>query len=164
MNARGLRLLLKGNIPVTERALASGSFRSHDLLQKGFCCVKNGLLPSHHFELPEKTNKQTKTKQNKQTKTFQFNQDKMNFSSTRGLQALFAPLKLQMEFKAVQQVQRLLFLPGSHLSLDIFRGNDETIGFEDVLNNPSQSELMGEPHLVGLLYSTTLRRDDRSAS
>ncbi|XP_055454051.1 LOW QUALITY PROTEIN: proteasome maturation protein [Psammomys obesus] len=150
MNARGLRLLLKGSIPVTERALASGSFRSHDLLQKGFSCVKNRLLPSHHFELPEKS--------------FQFNRDKMNFSTKRDLQALFAPLKLQMEFKAVQQVQRLLFLLSSHLSLDIFRGNDETIGFEDVLNNPSQSKLMGEPHLAGLLNSTTLCRDDRSAS
>ncbi|TEA41086.1 hypothetical protein DBR06_SOUSAS530910001, partial [Sousa chinensis] len=28
------------------------------------------------------------------------------------------------------------------------RGNDETIGFEDILNDPSQSELMGEPHLM----------------
>lgn len=32
------------------------------------------------------------------------------------------------------QVQRLPFLPSSNLSLDILRGNDETIGFEDILN------------------------------
>lgn len=35
---------------------------------------------------------------------FQLNQDQMNFSTLRNIQGLFAPLKLQMEFKAVQQV------------------------------------------------------------
>ncbi|MBZ3877121.1 Proteasome maturation protein [Sciurus carolinensis] len=53
-----------------------------------------------------------------------------------------------MEFKAVQKVQRLPFLSSSNLSLDILRGNDETIGFEDILNDLSQSELMGKPHLM----------------
>jgi proteasome maturation protein len=64
----------------------------------------------------------------------------MNFSTLRSIQGLFAPLKLQMEL--------LLFLPSSNLSLDILRGSDETIGFEDILNDPSQSELMGEPYLM----------------
>ncbi|KAB0381912.1 hypothetical protein FD755_003829 [Muntiacus reevesi] len=73
-------------------------------------------------------------------------QDKMNFSTLRNIQGLFAPLKLQMEFKAVQQ--HLPFLPSSNPSLDILRGNDETTGFEDILNDPSQSELIGEPHLM----------------
>ncbi|XP_008531566.2 proteasome maturation protein [Equus przewalskii] len=133
MNARGLGSQLKDSIPVTELS-ASGPFESHDLLRKGFSCVKNELLPSHPLELSEKN--------------FQLNQDKMNFSTLRNIQGLFAPLKLQMEFKAVQQVQRLPFLPSSNLSLDILRGNDETIGFEDILNDPAQSELMGEPHLM----------------
>uniref|UniRef100_A0A9L0KKU3 Proteasome maturation protein n=1 Tax=Equus asinus TaxID=9793 RepID=A0A9L0KKU3_EQUAS len=132
-NARGLGSQLKDSIPVTELS-ASGPFESHDLLRKGFSCVKNELLPSHPLELSEKN--------------FQLNQDKMNFSTLRNIQGLFAPLKLQMEFKAVQQVQRLPFLPSSNLSLDILRGNDETIGFEDILNDPAQSELMGEPHLM----------------
>ncbi|KAM6181904.1 proteasome maturation protein [Erethizon dorsatum] len=133
MNARGLGSQLKDSIPVTELS-ASGPFERHDLLRKGFPCVKNELLPSHALELSEKN--------------FQLNQDKMNFSTLRNIQGLFAPLKLQMEFKAVQQVQRLPFLSSSNLSLDILRGNDETIGFEDILNDPSQSELMGEPHLM----------------
>uniref|UniRef100_A0A9L0RHK2 Proteasome maturation protein n=1 Tax=Equus caballus TaxID=9796 RepID=A0A9L0RHK2_HORSE len=132
-NARGLGSQLKDSIPVTELS-ASGPFESHDLLRKGFSCVKNELLPSHPLELSEKN--------------FQLNQDKMNFSTLRNIQGLFAPLKLQMEFKAVQQVQRLPFLPSSNLSLDILRGNAETIGFEDILNDPAQSELMGEPHLM----------------
>nr|XP_021533935.1 proteasome maturation protein [Neomonachus schauinslandi] len=136
MNARGLGSQLKDSIPVTELS-ASGPFESHDLLRKGLPCVKNELLPSHPLELSEK-----------KCKYFQLNQDKMNFSTLRNIQGLFAPLKLQMEFKAVQQVQRLPFLPSSNLSLDILRGNDETIGFEDILNDPSQSELMGEPHLM----------------
>ncbi|XP_070265504.1 proteasome maturation protein isoform X2 [Myotis yumanensis] len=99
MNTRGLGSQLKDSIPVTELS-ASGPFESHDLLRKGFSCVKNELLPSHPLELSEKN------------------------------------------------VQRLPFLPSSNLSLDILRGNDETIGFEDILNDPSQSELMGEPHLM----------------
>lgn len=106
---------------------------SHALLQKGSSCVKNKLLPSSPLELSEKI--------------FQLNQDKMNFSTLRKIQGLFTPLKLQMEFKAVQQVRHLPFLPRSNLSLDILRGNNGTIGFEDVLNNPSQSELI-EPHLM----------------
>ncbi|XP_030875735.1 proteasome maturation protein-like [Leptonychotes weddellii] len=89
MNARGLGSQLKDSIPVTELS-ASGPFESHDLLRKGLPCVKNELLPSHPLELSEKN--------------FQLNQDKMNFSTLRNIQGLFAPLKLQMEFKAVQQV------------------------------------------------------------
>uniref|UniRef100_A0A0J9YUI3 Proteasome maturation protein n=1 Tax=Mus musculus TaxID=10090 RepID=A0A0J9YUI3_MOUSE len=95
MNARGLGSELKDSIPVAELS-ASGPFESHDLLRKGFSCVKNELLPSHPLELSEKN--------------FQLNQDKMNFSTLRNIQGLFAPLKLQMEFKAVQQVSLPLSL------------------------------------------------------
>ncbi|XP_062969554.1 proteasome maturation protein-like [Cynocephalus volans] len=132
MNERGCGPQLKDNIPVTELS-ASGPLENHDLLRKGFSCVKNEFLPSHPLELSEKN--------------FQLNQDKMNFSTLRNSHGLFPPLKLQMEFKAIQQVQRLPFLSSSNLSLDILRHNDETIRFEDI-NNPSQSELMGEPHLI----------------
>ena len=58
---------------------------------------------------------------------------------------VFSNLALSILFP---KVQRLPFLPSSNLSLDILRGNDETVGFEDILNDPSQSELMGEPHLM----------------
>uniref|UniRef100_A0A8C9C3C5 Uncharacterized protein n=1 Tax=Phocoena sinus TaxID=42100 RepID=A0A8C9C3C5_PHOSS len=92
MNARGLGSQLKDSIPVTELS-ASGPFESHDLLRKGFSYVKNELLPSHPLELSEKN--------------FQLNQDKMNFSTLRNIQGLFAPLKLQMEFKAVQQARKI---------------------------------------------------------
>ena len=76
---------------------------------------------------------------NYQEQNFQFNQDKMNFSTPSNIWGLFAPLKLHMEFKAMQQVLHLPFLPSSNLSLDILRGNDETIGFEDILNGKCHS-------------------------
>ncbi|XP_037656533.1 proteasome maturation protein-like [Choloepus didactylus] len=133
MNARGLGSQLKDSIPVTELS-ASGPFETQDLLKKGLPCVKNELLPSHPPELSENN--------------FQLNQDKMNFSTLRTIQGLFAPLKSQMEFKAVQQAQWLLFFLSSNFLLDSLKGNDETIGFEDILNDLLQKEVMGEPHLI----------------
>uniref|UniRef100_A0A8D0L428 Proteasome maturation protein n=1 Tax=Sphenodon punctatus TaxID=8508 RepID=A0A8D0L428_SPHPU len=133
MNTRGLGSQLKDSIPVAEFS-ASGAFGGHDTLRRGFTSVKNELFPNHPLELSEKT--------------FQLNHDKMNFSTLRNIQGLHAPLKLQMEFKAVKQVQRLPFLHSSNLSLDILRGNDESIDFEDILNDPLQSEVMGEPHMM----------------
>merc|ERR1712035_232320 len=62
-------------------------------------------------------------------KNYQLNKDKMNFSTLRN-------------------IQRLPFLQSSNLALDTLRGNDEAIGFEDILNDPAQSEMMGEPHMM----------------
>uniref|UniRef100_A0A3Q2DR39 Proteasome maturation protein n=1 Tax=Cyprinodon variegatus TaxID=28743 RepID=A0A3Q2DR39_CYPVA len=99
-----------------------------------FTSIKNELLPSHPLELSEKN--------------FHLNQDKMNFSTLRNIQGLHAPLKLQMEYRAARQIQRLPFLPSSNLALDTLRGSDECIGFEDILCDPAQSEVMGEPHMM----------------
>ena len=46
-----------------------------------------------------------------------------------------------LKLLSLSQVQRLPFLPSSNLSLDILRGNDETIGFEDILNGEWHSAL-----------------------
>uniref|UniRef100_A0A3Q4IGI2 Proteasome maturation protein n=1 Tax=Neolamprologus brichardi TaxID=32507 RepID=A0A3Q4IGI2_NEOBR len=73
----------------------------------------------------------------------------MNFSTLRNIQGLHAPLKLQMEYRAARQViQRLPFLQSSNLALDTLRNSDESIGFEDILNDPAHSEVMGEPHMM----------------
>ncbi|KAF4788068.1 Proteasome maturation protein [Turdus rufiventris] len=109
-------------------------FQRHYSVEGYFTSVKNELLPSHPLELTEKN--------------FQLNQDKTNFATLRNIQGIHAPLKLQMEFRAVKQVQRLPFLHSSNIAMDILRGNDECIGFEDILNDPSQSEVMGEPHIM----------------
>uniref|UniRef100_A0A8D0C451 Proteasome maturation protein n=1 Tax=Salvator merianae TaxID=96440 RepID=A0A8D0C451_SALMN len=133
MNARGLECQLKDCIPVPDFS-ASGAFESHDMIHRGFPNVKSELFPVHPLELSEKN--------------FSLNQDKMNFSTLRNIQGLHAPLKLQMEIKAVKQVQRLPFLPSSNLSFDILKGNYDCIGFEDILNDPAESEVMGDPHLT----------------
>merc|ERR1712131_252472 len=135
MNTRGLRSQLKDSIPVTGLSRnQDGAYGVQDSLRRGFSSVKNELRPSHMLELNEKN--------------FQLNQDKMNFTTLRNIQGLHAPLKLQMEYRAARQIQRLPFLQSSNLALDILRGNDETIGFEDILNDPAQSEIMGEPHMM----------------
>ncbi|XP_018616359.1 proteasome maturation protein [Scleropages formosus] len=134
MNTRGLRSQLKDSVPVAGLCTQAGSYGVQDPLRKGFSSVKNELLPSHPLELSEKN--------------FHLNQDKMNFSTLRNIQGLHAPLKLQMEYRATRQIQRLPFLQSSNIALDTLRGNDESIGFEDVLNDPAQSEVMGDPHMM----------------
>uniref|UniRef100_A0AAX7TXS4 Proteasome maturation protein n=1 Tax=Astatotilapia calliptera TaxID=8154 RepID=A0AAX7TXS4_ASTCA len=162
MNSRGLRSQLKDSVPVAGFS-PQGAYGVQDSLRSGFTSVKNELLPSHPLELSEKN--------------FQLNQDKMNFSTLRNIQGLHAPLKLQMEYRAARQVaavlfqvfscfvlffsfsvltptvsslqiQRLPFLQSSNLALDTLRNSDESIGFEDVLNDPAHSEVMGEPHMM----------------
>uniref|UniRef100_A0AAZ3PFX6 Proteasome maturation protein n=2 Tax=Oncorhynchus TaxID=8016 RepID=A0AAZ3PFX6_ONCTS len=133
-NTRGLRSQLKDSVPVTGMGQQVGAYGVQDTLRSGFSSVKNELLPSHALELSEKN--------------FQLNQDKMNFSNLRNIQGLHAPLKLQMEYRAARQIQRLPFLQSSHLALDTLKGNDESISFEDILNDPSQSEMVGEPHIM----------------
>ncbi|KAK9527960.1 hypothetical protein VZT92_014467 [Zoarces viviparus] len=133
MNTRGLRSQLKDSVPVAGLC-PQGAYGVQDTLRSGFTSVKNELLPSHPLELSERN--------------FQPNQDKMNFSTLRNIQGLHAPMKLQMEYRAARQIQRLPFLQSSNLALDILRGNDESVGFEDILNDPAQSEMMGEPHMM----------------
>ncbi|XP_061821820.1 proteasome maturation protein [Nerophis lumbriciformis] len=133
MNSRGVRSQMKDSVPVAGLC-AQGDYGVHDTLRSGFSSVKNDIIPAHPLELAEKN--------------FELNQDKMNFSSLRNIQGLHAPLKLQMEYRAARQIQRLPFLQSSNLALDTLRGTDENIGFEDILNDPTLSETMGEPHMM----------------
>ncbi|KAM5181873.1 proteasome maturation protein [Mantella aurantiaca] len=134
MNTKALSSQLKDSIPITELSNQYGGYGLQDTLRTGFTSAQSELLPSHPLELSEKN--------------FQLNQEKVSFSTLRNIQGLHAPLKLQMEFQAVKQVQRLPFLQSSNIALDTLRGNDECISFEDILNDPSQSEVMGEPHAM----------------
>lgn len=59
--ARELGSQQKDSMPLTELS-AKGPFESDDLLQKGFSCAKNELLPSHPLELSEKNSSSTKIK------------------------------------------------------------------------------------------------------
>ncbi|KAM4702458.1 proteasome maturation protein [Discoglossus pictus] len=134
MNTKALGSQLKNSVPIGELSTQYGGYGLQDTLRTGFTSVQTELLPSHALELSEKN--------------FQINQEKVSFSTLRNIQGLHAPLKLQMESKAAKQIQRLPFLQSSNLALDTLRGNDDTIGFEDILNDPSHSEMMGEPHLM----------------
>ncbi|XP_034027319.1 proteasome maturation protein [Thalassophryne amazonica] len=133
MNTRGLQSQMKDSIPVAGLC-PPGAYGVQDCLRSGFSSVKNEVLPSHPLELSEKN--------------FQLNQEKMNLSTLRNIQGLHAPLKLQMEYRAARQIQRLPFLQSSNLALDTLRGGDESVSFDDILNDPTQSEMMGEPHMM----------------
>merc|ERR1712121_561260 len=75
-------------------------------------------------------------------------QDKIRMTVLRNTQGVHAPLRLLMERKAVSHVSRLPFLPSHNVALDVLTGNDECIGFEDVLGGPEVSEVMGNPHAM----------------
>ncbi|KAG9491911.1 proteasome maturation protein [Eleutherodactylus coqui] len=134
MNTKALSSQLKDSIPIAELSTQYGGYGLQDTLRTGFTSVQSDLLPSHPLELAEKN--------------FQINQEKVSFSTLRNIQGLHAPLKLQMEYRAAKQIQRLPFLQSSNIALDTLRGNDESISFEDILSDPAQCEMMGEPHMM----------------
>ncbi|XP_071990454.1 proteasome maturation protein [Engystomops pustulosus] len=134
MNNKALSSQFKDSIPIAELSTQYGGYGVQDTLRAGFSSVQSDLLPSHPLELSEKN--------------FQINQEKVGFSTLRNIQGLHAPLKLQMEFKAAKQIQRLPFLSSSNIALDTLRGTDESISFEDILNDPSECEMMGDPHMM----------------
>ncbi|XP_075706138.1 proteasome maturation protein [Rhinoderma darwinii] len=134
MNIKTLSSQFKDSIPIAELSTEYGGYGVQDTLRTGFTSVQSELLPSHPLELSEKN--------------FRINQEKVSLSTLRNIQGLHAPLKLQMEFKAAKQIQRLPFLQSSNIALDTLSGNDECISFEDILNDPSQCEMMGEPHMM----------------
>ncbi|XP_059138485.1 proteasome maturation protein-like isoform X2 [Physella acuta] len=73
---------------------------------------------------------------------------KMDFAMLRNSQGIHAPLKLQMERYSASMMQRLPCLHSSNLLMDGLTGADDHIGFEDILNNPADSEVMGQPHAM----------------
>jgi len=74
--------------------------------------------------------------------------DATNFAVLKRTQGIHAPLKLMMEREAASKIGRLPFLPSSNIMRDVLEGRDEDIGFEDILNDPSQPEFLGAPHLM----------------
>lgn len=72
----------------SHKALRIRPLVNHDLIQKRFSYVKNGLLPTHLLEFIRKVK-------------FLLNQDETNFPTSRNLRGLFTPLKPQMEARVV---------------------------------------------------------------
>ncbi len=72
----------------------------------------------------------------------------MNMNLLRDVQGIHAPLRIEMELKAFDNVGRLPFLPSSNLSKDVILGRDDYIDFTDVLNPPEVRETLQRPNIV----------------
>jgi len=66
----------------------------------------------------------------------------------RNSQGLHAPLRLNVEFKLANNIQRLPGLQSSNLMSDILSGRLDTIEFDDILNDPMNAEMVGQPHVL----------------
>jgi proteasome maturation protein len=93
-----------------------------------------GILSAHPLEASEAQ--------------WQEHKAKMDFVMLKNSQGMHAPLKLQMEMFAVSKMQRLPCLASSNIMLDTLTGREDHIEFEDILNNPCDSEVMGQPHVM----------------
>ncbi|XP_078682546.1 proteasome maturation protein-like [Branchiostoma floridae x Branchiostoma belcheri] len=101
---------------------------------QGLSGVKSTLVAAHPLEASETLVRK--------------NQDQVDFTMLRNVQGMHAPLRLQMERHIAGKVQRLPCLHSSNVALDTLRGLDEHIDFNDVLNDPTAPEVMGDPHIM----------------
>ncbi|XP_064481701.1 proteasome maturation protein-like [Ornithodoros turicata] len=113
----------------------TGAYGMQDVMVNGFTCVKNSLAAVHPLEESERQ--------------YNSNVEKMQFSTSRSIQGLHAPIKLAAERNAARQIGRLPSLPSSNLMLEVLEGNDETINFEDIYNDPMEMvEVLRPPQFV----------------
>ncbi|CAF1359294.1 unnamed protein product [Adineta steineri] len=104
-------------------------------LCQGLTSVKATLTTGHMLEKSETTHIDSR--------------DKFNHHMARSVLGIQAPLKLQTELQIASKMGRLPCLPSSRLMLDVLRGTNEDISFDDILNNPREfGELQVDPHLA----------------
>ncbi|KAK7097256.1 proteasome maturation protein-like [Littorina saxatilis] len=113
-----------------------GPYGAPDVMLHGFnrTHAAQGLVSSHPLEFSEKN--------------WLSHQQKMDTVMLKNTQGIHAPMRLHMEQHFAQKMQRLPCLPSSNILLDTLTGRDEMIGFEDILNDPSLAETVGEPHIL----------------
>nr|CAG4651490.1 EOG090X0J8E [Simocephalus serrulatus]SVE94626.1 EOG090X0J8E [Simocephalus serrulatus] len=75
-------------------------------------------------------------------------QEEIDMRMLRTMQGLHAPIRLHMEKLAVKDIGHLPCLHRHNAMLDALTGRDTTMEFEDFLNNPQDSEIMGQPHMM----------------
>ncbi|KAI8376202.1 proteasome maturation factor UMP1-domain-containing protein [Radiomyces spectabilis] len=107
-------------------------FGNHDALRYGTRSIKSEVLPGHPLE--HRLNKWQET------------QWELKLNMARQAYGMHAPIKMMMETETVSKRHRLPVLPSSNLHLDILMGKDETIDFEDFLNDPAMSTDMLDVH------------------
>ncbi|ELU03934.1 hypothetical protein CAPTEDRAFT_173101 [Capitella teleta] len=105
-----------------------------NLMLDGFQSNQSELLQSHPLEYSEKNWRENK-----------FNMDMALLRNAHGIQM---PLHLQLERKSVPSNLRLPGMASSNLSQDILSGKIEDLDICDVINNPRDSEAMGDPHAI----------------
>nr|CAG4649010.1 EOG090X0J8E [Polyphemus pediculus] len=74
--------------------------------------------------------------------------EELSMNMLRRIQGLHAPLRLNMEKRAMRDVGHLPCLYRHNAMLDALTGNDMNMDFEDFLNHPRESEAMGMPSLM----------------
>lgn len=100
---------------------------SHDILRHGLPAFKNDALPVHSVEVIQRT-----------AKTYQAQTKRTLLEKAYG-SAL--PMKMDIERQILSRFQRPPgLLPSAMLGLESLTGELDEFGFEDFLNNPSESE------------------------
>ncbi|KAI8879285.1 proteasome maturation factor UMP1 [Backusella circina FSU 941] len=97
----------------------------HDALRYGVRSIKTEVMPGHPLE--NRLNQWEET------------QWELKLNLARQAYGMHAPIKMMMEKSIVEKRQHMPMFPSSNLHLDILMGKDETIDYEDFLNDPSMS-------------------------
>ncbi|UJR08803.1 hypothetical protein I4U23_013058 [Adineta vaga] len=104
-------------------------------LCQGLTSVKSTLTTGHILEKSETTHIASR--------------DQFHHHMARSVLGIQAPLKLQTELQIANKIGRLPGLPSSRMMLDVLRGTNEDISFDDILNNPREfGEIQIDPHLT----------------
>ncbi|XP_039256266.2 proteasome maturation protein-like [Styela clava] len=110
-------------------------FVINSTLRTGFKDVQKGVGSTHPIE--------------SSLKDYSANMLNIRMDMLRRTQGLYAPIQLQMEINTTAKgAQRLPCLPSSQLSKEIVLGDDIMLSHLDVFNDPFQSEIMGDPHIM----------------
>lgn len=93
-------------------------------LFQGLNSVKSTLTTGHILEKSELNYLETN--------------EKFHHHMARSVLGIQAPLKLKTELQVANKMGRLPGLTSSRLMVDVLRGTNEDISFEDILNNPRE--------------------------
>ncbi|KAI9292379.1 proteasome maturation factor UMP1 [Neoconidiobolus thromboides FSU 785] len=119
---------------MNEKSLAStcNEFGVHDTLRFGMRSIANELVSNHPLE----------------QRLAQWGETEMNMKNQlhRKVYGLHAPLRTLMERDILSKLHHNPLSKYSNIALDVFDGKDETIDFEDFLNDPDFSSNMYDIH------------------
>jgi len=104
------------------------------LMINGFGSIRQQMRGKHPLEALERTREERI--------------DNSNYGLLKSVQGIHAPLRLMYERRAAEHIGRLPFMASSNIMLDVLTGKDETIDFDDFLNDRNESELLSSPHMT----------------